>query len=307
MSAFHHDHHGHHHAHSDHKTFNKAFAVAVCLTLIYTIIEASYAFYANSMSLMADAVHNLGDVLGLGLAWLANWLLSFPARKRYSYGFKRTTIIAALINAFILVSTSAVIAYESIYKLLNYTEVSEEIVIVIGLIGVVVNVGASLLFRSGAKDDINIKGAFLHLMADALILLGVVLSAVLIYFTGWKWIDPITGLIVVGLVLFGTWGLLRDSIFLIMDAVPHYIDFLGVKEYLQQLPGVVAVHDLHIWGLSTREVALTAHLIMPTQTLTDEDYHHINEKLLKEFKINHVTLQVETGSLDSPCVRVEKC
>lgn len=304
-----HNHHGHKHAHPHPhpKTFNKAFAIAVSLTLIYTIVEAVYAFHANSMSLMADAVHNLGDVLGLALAWLANWLLSFPARKRYSYGFKRTTIIAALINAFILVSTSAVIAYESIYKLLFYTEVSEHIVIIIGLIGVVVNAGTSLLFMSGAKDDINLKGAFLHLMADAVILLGVVCSAVLIYFTGWEWVDPIVGLVIVILVLWSTWGLLRDSVILIMDAVPHYIDYLGVKEYLQQLPGVTAIHDLHIWGLSTREVALTAHLIMPTQKLTDEDYHNINEKLLKEYKINHVTLQVETGSLEAPCVRLGTC
>jgi len=298
--------HGHGHDHNHHN-FNSAFAIAVTLTFLYTITEGGYALYANSMGLLADAVHNLGDVLGLALAWVANWLHSLPARKRYSYGFKRTTIIAALVNAFILVATSAIIAYESIYKLMYVSEVNEYIVIIVGLIGVVINFGTSLLFMSGAKDDINIKGAFLHLMADALILLGVVVSAIIIYFTNWNWIDPIVGLIVVGIVLLGTWGLLRDSVILILDAVPRYIDQAGVRKFLENLPGVTTVHDLHIWGLSTREAALTAHLIMPNATLTDADHKKIHDVMHKEFKINHVTIQVEKGSEDDPCVRVEKC
>ncbi len=307
--------HSHDHAHDDHHThdhgnvqsFNKAFAIAVSATLLYTLLEVGYAFYADSMSLLADAVHNLGDVLGLLLAWLANWLLSFPARKRYSYGFKRTTIIAALANAFILVATSALIAYESVNKLLNLSAVNATVIIFVGLIGIAVNVGSSLLFMRGATDDINIKGAFLHLMADALILAGVVVAAIAIKFTGWLWLDPVVGLIIVAIVLWGTWGLLRDSLSLIMDAVPRYIDHHGVKDYLCSYPGVSAIHDLHIWGLSTREVALTAHLIMPNSPLTDADYKKINLLLHEKFKINHVTLQVETGSLDEPCLRTEKC
>lgn len=301
-----HSHHGHSHGHAA-RSFNSAFAIAVTLTLAYTITEAGYALYANSMSLLADAVHNLGDVLGLVLAWIANWLLTIPARKRYSYGFKRTTIIAALANAFILVSTSAVIAYESIYKLLHLTNVNESIVIVMGIIGVFVNIGASLLFMRGAKDDINIKGAFLHLMADALILVGVVVSAIIIRYTQWDWIDPIVGLIIVCIVLWGTWGLLRDSVILILDAIPHYIDHIGVKAYLNNIPGVKAVHDLHIWGLSTREVALTAHLIMPDKRLSDADYKKINDVLHTQFKISHVTIQVESGSEEDPCIRTETC
>lgn len=297
----------HQHSHGAVRSFNKAFAIAVTATLIYTSAEAGYAFYANSMSLLADAVHNLGDVLGLILAWLANWLLSFPAKKRYSYGFKRTTIIAALANAFILVSTSVLIAYESIYKLFNLTAVDESVVIVIGLIGIVVNGGTSLLFMRGAEDDINIKGAYLHLMADALILVGVVVSAVIIRYTNWLWIDPIVGLLIVGIVLWGTWGLLRDSVSLMMDAIPRYIDHAGVKAFLTSYPGVKTIHDLHIWGLSTREAALTAHLVMPTTPLTDADYKNINHILHEKFKINHVTLQVESGSLDEPCIRSEKC
>lgn len=305
--SHHHGGHGHHHDHSAIRSFNSAFAIAVSLTLAYTLTEGGYALYANSMSLLADAVHNLGDVLGLVLAWIANWLLTFPPRKRYSYGFKRTTIIAALANAFILVSTSAVIAYQAIYKLFNLTSVNETIVIVMGIVGIFVNVGASLLFMRGAKDDINIKGAFLHLMADALILVGVVISAIIIRYTQWHWIDPVVGLLIVAIVLWGTWGLLRDSVILLLDAIPHYIDHVGVKNYLHNLSGVKAVHDLHIWGLSTREVALTAHLIMPEKNLSDADYKQINDILDHQFKISHVTLQVETGSEENPCIRTETC
>lgn len=299
--------HGKEHSHHHPRSFNTAFAIAITATLAYTLAEGGYALYAYSMSLLADAIHNLGDVLGLVLAWIANWLLSIPARKRYSYGFKRTTIIAALANAFILVATSALIAYESLYKLFHLRSVDETTVIVVGLIGIVVNIGSSLLFMRGARDDINIKGAFLHLMADALILVGVVISAIVIRYTQWIWIDPVVGLIIVGIVLWGTWGLLRDSVILILDAIPHYIDHHGVKNYLQNLPGVTAIHDLHIWGLSTREVALTAHLIMPKKPLTDADYKNINHILHEQFKISHVTLQVETGSEDDPCLRSDRC
>lgn len=311
MGAHHnhsHDHsHGHGHSHAVVRNFNRAFAIAVIITLAYTFTEAGYAFYANSLSLLADAVHNLGDGLGLILAWIANWLLSFPARKRYSYGFKRTTIIAALANAFILVATSALIAYESIYKLFHLTAINETAVVVVGIIGIIVNGGCSLLFMRGAQDDINIKGAFLHLLADALILVGVVVSAIVIHYTKWLWIDPVVGLIIVGIVMWGTWGLLRDSVSLIMDAVPRYVDHTGVREYLATYPGVDAVHDLHIWGLSTREVALTAHLVMPKTPLTDNDYKVINAHLHEKFKVNHVTIQVESGNSPDACLRQESC
>lgn len=308
----HHSHHGHHHGHGhDHhndqqRSFNKAFAIATTLAIGYALTEVFYGFAANSMSLVADAIHNLGDGLGLILAWIANWLLSFPARKRYSYGFKRTTIIVALINAFILVATSVLIAYGSIYKLLHLNEINERIVITIGLIGILVNGGSSLLFMRGAHHDLNIKGAYLHLIADALILVGVVVSAIIISYSGWHWIDPIVSLIIVAIILWGAWGLLRDSLSLILDAVPHYIDHLGVKEYLTQYPGVTAIHDLHIWGLSTREAALTVHLIMPEKKLSDDEYKKINDHLHEKFNIHHVTIQVESGN-DHPCLRSEKC
>lgn len=303
-----HSHHGHDHQHDkEGQSFNTAFAVAVTLTLTYTIAEGIFGVMADSMSLLADAVHNLGDSLGLILAWIANWLLTLPPRKRYSYGFKRTTIIASLINAFLLIATSAVIAFESAYKLFNVSSPNETIIIIVAIIGILVNGGSSLLFRHGASHDLNIRGAFLHLMADALILIGVVIASIIIAFTGWHWIDPLVGLLIVGIVLWGTWGLLRDSLRLIMDAVPHYIDHAGVKEFLMTYPGVTAVHDLHIWGLSTREVALTAHLVMPTNPLTDADFKKINHALKDQFNILHATIQVESGSSDSPCIRTEIC
>lgn len=305
--SHHHDHSHHGHHHHGATSLNTAFAIAITVTLGYTCTEVVYAFIANSMSLLADAAHNLGDVLGLGLAWLANWLLSFPPRKRYSYGFKRTTIIAALINAFILVATSALIAYESINKLLHLSSVNEDVVIVIGLIGILINGGSSLLFMRNAHDDLNIKGAFLHLIADALILAGVVVGAIVIKYTQLHWIDPVLGLVIVAIILWGTWGLLRDSLHLILDAIPHYIDHVGVRTYLAQLPGVTEVHDLHIWGLSTREIALTAHLIMPNGTLSDADHKAINEHLHDKFKISHITIQVEKGSSEDPCVRSHRC
>lgn len=299
--------HGHSHAHAVPQSFTLAFGLSVSLNLTFTIFQIIYALLANSMSLLADAAHNFGDVLGLILAWGANWLLTLPARKRYSYGFKRTTILAAIANALILVATSALIAYESIHKLLHVTSVNEVIVIVVALIGIIVNGGTALLFMRGAHDDLNIKGAFMHLMGDALISIGVVVAAVLIYFTHWLWLDPVVGLLIVMIILWGTWGLLRDSISLILDAVPHHIDQHGVTDYLQQLPGVTAVHDLHIWGLSTKEIALTAHLIIPDGKLADADYEKINATLKEKFRIDHVTIQVEAGSVEYPCVRSENC
>lgn len=306
----HHDHshgdegHGHHHAP---KSFTTAFAIAVLLNFIFVVLQTSFALIAHSMSLLADAAHNFGDVFGLVLAWGANWLHTLPARKRFSYGFKRTTIIAALANSLILVATSAIITYESIYKLFHLSSINAPIVIVVALIGIFINGGTALLFMRGTHDDLNIKGAFLHLLADALISAGVVVAGIIIYFTGYNWIDPFVGLVIVLVILWGTWGLLRNSVRLILDAVPHYIDEAGIEKYLQSIPGVKTVHDLHIWGLSTKEVALTAHLVMPERKLSDADHDQINFYLREKFRINHATIQVETGSPDYPCLRSEIC
>ncbi len=301
--------HSHNHDHHHHapQSFNKAFGIAVLLNFGFTVFQATYAILANSMGLLADAAHNFGDVFGLVLAWGASWLLTLPSNKRYSYGFKRTTIMAALTNALILVATSTIITYESIYKLWHLTHVNERIVIVVALIGIFINGSTAMLFMKGAHDDLNIKGAFLHLLGDALISIGVVLSGILIYFTHQMWIDPLVGLFIVLIILWGTWGLLRDSIRLILDAIPRHIDHQGVEHYLQKLSGVTAVHDLHIWGLSTKEVALTVHLIMPVEGLSDEDFIRNNKELKKQFRIDHVTIQVEKGSQEFPCQQIEVC
>lgn len=298
--------HSHSHHHHDHATkaaerFNWTFGIAVGLNLLFTIVQATYAIIANSMGLLADAGHNLGDVVGLLLAWGATWLLTKPSSKRYSYGYKRTTILAAITNALLLVGTSALIAYESIVKLLHPEPVSEVIVMVVAAAGIIINGGTSLLFIRGSKGDLNMKGAFLHLAADAVISLGVLITAVLIFYTQKFWLDPLVGLAIVVTILIGTWGLLRDSVNLLMDAVPHNVQEAEVETYFHSIPGVTAVHDLHIWGLSTRETALTAHLVMPTVTLTDEDYYHINHLLKEQFNIDHVTIQVERGSEEHPC------
>jgi cobalt-zinc-cadmium efflux system protein len=307
MTHSHQHDHSHAHPHAAPQSFNLAFAIAVSLNLAFTIFQVIFAFLANSMSLMADAVHNFGDVFGLVLAWGASWLLTLPARKRYSYGFKKTTVLAALTNALILVSTTVLIAYESIHKFLNPVNVNATIVIVVALIGIIINGGTALLFMKGAHDDLNIKGAFLHLIGDALISIGVVVGGILILYTHRLWLDPLIGLMIVVMILWGTWGLLRDSVRLILDAVPHHIDQPAIEEFLQNLTGVQAVHDLHIWGLSTKEVALTAHLIMPGTMLSDADYERINTVLKEKFKIDHATLQIESGSTDYPCKRSEIC
>lgn len=310
MSNGHHHHHAHHTEHHHHHhpvaTFNRAFAIAVALNLIFTIVEAVYGVLANSMGLLADAAHNLSDVLGLLMAWGASWLLKRSPTEKYSYGFKKTTILAALGNALLLVLTSAVIIYESIDKLLHPVAIAETTVVVVALIGIAINGATALLFMRG-QDDMNIKGAFLHLAYDALISVGVVIAGITIFFTKWTWLDPLVGLIIVIVILWGTWDLLRQSVDLILGAVPHGINQNNVKDYLTNLNGVEAVHDLHIWGLSTQETALTAHLVMPAGHLSDEDFEKINDHLQDHFKINHVTLQVEQGSSHNPCGQMHVC
>lgn len=298
----HHDHdHDHGHHHEAPETFNLAFGLAIGLNFAFTLIEAIYAIAAHSMSLLADAGHNLGDVLGLLFAWGASYLVTKGVTKKFSYGYKRTTILAALANSLILVAASAIIAYESIYKLLYPVPVSELTVIIVALIGIFINGGTALLFMRGRNDDLNIKGAFLHLAYDAVISLGVVLTGVIILFTHYLWLDPVVGILIVVMILWGTWGLLRDSIHLILDAVPQNIDIEEVQEYLKTVAGVTAVHDLHIWGLSTKDIALTCHLVIPERSFTENDFREINHELGHRFKISHSTIQIEKGNGEIDC------
>ncbi len=292
--------HGHHsHAGHDHaigfRNINLSFVIAVAANLLFTILEAVFALITNSASLLADAGHNLSDVLGLLLAWGAAYLATQRSSELYSYGFRKTTILAALVNAVILIFAAAFIAFESIDKILNPTPISEIVIMVVAGIGIFVNFGTALLFRQGSKEDLNIRGAYLHLAYDALISIGVVVSAALMYFTGWLWLDGVAGLIIVLIIVWGTWGLLRDSVNLILDAVPQNIDREAVQQFLAGIDGVSQVHDLHIWALSTNENCLTAHLVMPENNLWDSGsgYADIGQALRDRFHIHHVTLQVE--------------
>jgi cobalt-zinc-cadmium efflux system protein len=308
----HHHHAGHSHSHGvdalpQPSTFNKAFGWSIGLNLTFALIEAFYAVLANSSSLLADAVHNLGDVLGLAMAWGANWLLTRPSSTRYSYGYKRTTILAALSNALLLVVTSLLIAYDAFYKLLNPSPIHETTVIVVATIGILINGGTAFLFQRKHHSDINIKGAYLHLLYDALISVGVVVVAIAVKYTNWLWLDPLVGLVIVAIILLGTRELLRDSTHLVLDAVPRSIDQEAVKNYLLKFPGVQNVHDFHIWSLSTREVALTAHLVMPEKPLADQDHQTIASELKKRFEIHHVTLQVERNDSTELCALEGRC
>ena len=305
----HDEHHGHDHGHGGHhhevSNINTAFKIAISLNLIFTVIEMIAAWMANSTSLFADAGHNLGDVLSLAMSWGALWLLGKKASDKYSYGFKRTTILAALINAFILVAASMIIGMTAIDKFIHLsTYVNEKIIILVALIGIVVN-GVSALFFMKGQHDLNIKSAFLHLMYDALISAGVVVSGILIYFTHAWWIDPVVGLLIVITILYGSWGLLRQSLDLILDAVPRAINLNNVRDYLLSHENITAVHDLHIWGLSTKETALTAHLIVPTNDMDHVQLDKINAELKKLFNIHHTTLQVEVN--EQGCERETEC
>ena len=292
-----HDGHSHHdHAHeTSFENVNLAFIIAVVANLVFTVIEAIYAYIADSVSLMGDAGHNLSDVLGLLLAWGAAYLATRKSSENYSYGYRRTTIMAALINSLVLVGAAGYIAYESLEKFVRPTPVAEEVIMIVAGIGILVNAGTAMLFMKGSKDDLNIRGAFLHLAYDALISAAVVVGAAVILFTGALWIDPLLGVMITAVILAGTWGMLRDSMNLMLDAVPQSIDREAVLRYLQGVTGVSQVHDLHIWAMSTHENCLTAHLVMPENTLWDseEGYAEIGHALREEFNIHHVTLQVE--------------
>ena len=293
----HRHHHGHDHGNCHHsvapKGLNKVFMIAVAANLLYTIIQAIFALHANSMSLLADAGHNLGDVLSLLLAWGANWLLTQPSTENFSYGFKRTSILASTANSIILLVACALIIYGAIDKLINPQPIHAITVIVVAAAGIFINLGSALLFIRESKDDINIRGAFLHLASDALVSVGVVIAAIVIYFTHWLWLDPVVSLLIVAAILYSTWHLFSRAIHLLLDAVPKTIDRNNVKTYFERIAGVKSVHDLHIWGLSTRDTALTVHLIMPELRLSDEQHAQIRKDMLKKFKIGHVTVQVE--------------
>ncbi len=284
--------HGHSHAPAD---FGRAFAIGVLLNSAFVLVEAGFGLWSGSMALVADAGHNLSDVLSLLIAWGAAYMSARPANSRFTYGYKSSSILAALANAGLLLVALGAILFETIDRLFAPARVEGWTMIAVAGVGILINGATALLFASGRKHDINIRGAFMHMAADALVSVGVVAAGVAILLTGELLIDPLTSLVIVVIIGWGTWGLLKDSVKLALLAVPDSIDEGAVRAYLAGLSGVSAVHDLHIWPMSTTETALTAHLVMPGGQPGDTFLHELAHELDHRFRIGHTTVQVETG------------
>ena len=284
--------HGHHHAPA---SFDRAFAIGISVNLLFVAIEAFYGWRVNSLALLADAGHNLGDVAGLVLAWGGALAGKLRPDARYTYGWKRASILAAFANAVLLLVAMGSLAWEAIGRLNAPQPIAGVTVMVVAAIGIVVNLGTALLFmRGGRKEgaDINIRGAYLHMASDALVSAGVVGVGALALLTGWAWLDPAASLAIAAVIVIGTWALFRQSLRLMFDGVPEHIDLTAVRGVLEALPGVARVHDLHVWATGTTDVALTAHLVMPTGHPDDPFFERATHLLRERFKIGHVTLQV---------------
>ncbi|MEO8935572.1 MAG: cation diffusion facilitator family transporter [Burkholderiaceae bacterium] len=301
-----HDHaHGHGHAHGVPVDATAAtlrlFAIGIAINLGFVFIEAGFGWWADSLALLADAGHNFGDVIGLALAWGAAVLGSRKASGRFTYGLGGTTILAALANAMLLLIAVGGIVYAAVQRLMVPAPIDDTIVIWVAAVGVSVNAATAMLFLSRRGDDLNVRGAYLHMVADAAVSFGVVVAGLVIRYTGVVWIDPLMGLVIAVVILVGTWGLMRDSMRLALAAVPEHIDVEAVRGYLEGLPGVDGVHDLHIWAMSTSENALTAHLVMPAGHPGDAFLCDVADTIEARFRIGHVTTQIETDDGPSPC------
>jgi len=300
----HHHHGGHHHGahghgahgHGPPKDFGAAFAIGTTLNCALVVAQLGVGFFANSLALISDAVHNFSDVVCLLLAWGAARLATWQPTASRTYGYRRVSILAALANAAILLVATAAIATEAVRRLFAPEPVAAGLVLAVAALGIVVNVATALLFMRGRHDDLNVRGAFLHMAGDAAVSLGVVIAALVIGLTGWYWLDPAVSLGVGAVILLATWGLTRDALNLALDAVPATIDRHAVEAYLAALPGVAEVHDLHIWAMSTTETALTVHLVRPNAGLDDGLLAAAAHELADRFGIHHATIQIEAGS-----------
>lgn len=290
------DDHDHDHAHAhDHApaSFGKAFAVGITLNAGFVAIEAGYGLLSNSMALLADAGHNLGDVLGLLVAWAASELVKRAPTDRFTYGLRGSSILAALFNSVFLLLTVGAISWEAIQRLGAPEPVAERTVMVVAAVGILVNGFTAWLFAAGGKRDINLRGAFLHMASDALVSAGVVVAGLVILRTGWLWLDPLVSLVINAAIVGGTWGLLRSALAMSMAAVPAHIDPAAVRAFLSAQPDVASLHDLHVWPMSTTEIALTCHLVMKNGHPGDAFLHALSTALADRFKINHTTVQIE--------------
>jgi cobalt-zinc-cadmium efflux system protein len=294
-----HPQHPHGHAHLD---YGRAFAIGIALNLLYVGGEAVAGIVSGSLALLADAGHNLGDVLGLSLSWGAAVLSRRQPSGRFTYGLRSSSILAALANAIILLVVTGGIAWEAVWRITHPVPVASGIVIWVAAAGIIVNGATALLFASGRLHDLNIKSAFLHMAADTLVTAGVVAAGVVIWLTSWYWLDPAVSLVVSAVIVVGTWGLVRNAINLALDAVPEGVDAAAVRAHLLAMPGVTALHDLHIWGMSTTETALTCHLVLPGGHPGDAVLNGVAQQLHHLFGIQHTTIQIELADTEEACV-----
>lgn len=294
---------GHDHSHAP-ANFNRAFAIGIVLNIVFVAIEGFYGWRVNSLALLADAGHNLSDVAGLVLAWGGALAGRLRPDVRHTYGWKRASILAAFANALLLLVAMGALAWEAIGRLLS-AEVSLQeqgvTIMVVAGIGIVINTATALLFMRGRESDLNIRGAFLHMTADALVSAGVVVAGALTLWMGWTWLDPVVSLGIAAVILWGTWDLFKQSLHMLFDGVPQGIDLLAVRDCLAALPGVARVHDLHIWAMGTSQTAMTAHLVMPQGHADDAFLQNATEQMHDRFEITHVTLQVMKEPFTAPC------
>lgn len=299
--------HHHHPPHSTPTDYNRAFLIGLILNGGFVVVELVMGIGAGSMALVADAGHNLSDVLGLLLAWGATMLTRRQPSSRYTYGWRKSSILAAFLNGLLLLVGTGAILWESVERLLAPEPVQGSLMIIVAAIGVVINTGTALLFVGDRQQDLNIQATFAHMAADALVSVGVVLGGIGIVLTRWLWLDPVLSIGIGLVIIVGSWGLLKDSFNLVIDGVPNSIEELDVRQYLGNCLGVAQVHDLHIWNLSTVETALTAHLIMPGGHPGDEFLSTIATHLKTEFGIHHTTIQIEQGDQNTPCPLRQGC
>ena len=293
-------HHGHSHAPAN---FNSAFAIGIALNIGFVLVEGIYGWKINSLALLADAGHNLADVAGLLLAWVAAMAGRLQPDHRHTYGWQRASILAAFANAILLLVAMGALAWEAIHRLQTPGATEGVTIIAVAAVGVLINGITAALFMAGSKDDLNIRGAFLHMAADALVSFGVVAAGALYLWQGWSWLDPVVSLIIAAVIVAGTWSLFRQSIHLLFDGVPESVDLAALEQWLRNLDGVEDVHDLHVWALSTYDNALTAHLRMPAGHPGDAFYKEVAEGLHDLFGISHPTLQIEMTPINHGCTR----
>ncbi len=295
------DDHDHHHAPAN---FNRAFAIGIALNLAFVGIETFYGWQINSLALLADAGHNLSDVAGLVLAWGGALAGKLRPDARHTYGWKRGTILAAFANALLLLVVMGALVWEAFGRLMSPTPLDSAqgiTMMVVAGVGIVINTATALLFMRGGEHDLNLRGAFLHMAADALVSAGVVIAGALTLWQGWLWLDPVVSLVIAGVIVLGTWSLFRQSLHLLFDGVPDSVDPQAVQAFLATLPGVTRVHDLHIWATGTSHIALTAHLVMPQGRADDAFLKHATDQLHDRFEITHVTLQVMQAPFTRAC------